>query len=63
ADCIAVEDSENGVEAAVRAGVTVIGYRTGADEDVDLSAADVVVETPDALRDEIRNRTALHRRS
>jgi HAD superfamily hydrolase (TIGR01509 family) len=56
ADCVAVEDSEHGVEAAVRAGMTVIGYRSGADEDVDLSAADVVVETPAALRDEIRAR-------
>jgi HAD superfamily hydrolase (TIGR01509 family) len=55
-DCIAVEDSEHGVEAAVRAGMTVIGYRSGADEDVDLSAADVVVETPDALRGAILDR-------
>jgi HAD superfamily hydrolase (TIGR01509 family) len=56
AECIAVEDSEHGVEAAVRAGMTVIGYRTGADENVDLSAADVVVETPDALRSAILDR-------
>lgn len=56
ADCVAVEDSEHGVEAAARAGTTVIGYRSGADESVDLSAADVVVETPDALRSEVRAR-------
>lgn len=55
-ECLAAEDSEHGVEAAVRAGMTVIGYRSGADEAVDLSAADVVVETPTALRDEIRAR-------
>lgn len=55
-DCVAVEDSEHGVEAAVRAGMAVIGYRSGADEDVDLSAATVVVTTPDALRETIRVR-------
>jgi HAD superfamily hydrolase (TIGR01509 family) len=57
ADCLAIEDSEHGVEAAVAAGARVIGYRSGADEAIDLSAADVVVETPDDLRDEIRVRT------
>jgi len=56
AECLAAEDSEHGVEAAVGAGMTVIGYRSGADESVDLSAAAVVVETPAALRDEIRAR-------
>ena len=52
-ECVAVEDSENGVEAASRAGTTVIAYRIGAHGDIDLSPADVVVETPGELREAV----------
>jgi HAD superfamily hydrolase (TIGR01509 family) len=54
-ECLVVEDSENGVESAVAAGATVIGYRSGAD-DVDLSAADAVVDSPSDLFDAILER-------
>ena len=50
ADCIAVEDSENGVEAANRAGMTSVGYRTEINRGMDLSAADHVAEGPEELR-------------
>ncbi|WP_202935222.1 HAD family hydrolase [Halorussus amylolyticus] len=50
-DCVAVEDSENGVESAKRAGMTVVGYRNQSDSVLDLSAADVVVESPEELRE------------
>lgn len=46
ADCVAVDDSAVGVEAARRAGAYVIGY--GTDEE-DRSAAHERIETPDAL--------------
>ncbi len=48
--CIAVEDSENGVESAERAGMRVVGYRNQSDERLDLSAADAVAESPEELR-------------
>jgi HAD superfamily hydrolase (TIGR01509 family) len=50
ADCIAVEDSENGVEAANRAGITSVGYRTEINQGMDLSDADRVAEGPQELR-------------
>ena len=53
ADCVAVEDSENGVEAAARAGTTVIAYRIDAHGDIDLSRANDVVDDPDALRETV----------
>lgn len=53
ADCVVVEDSRNGVLAGSRAGATVIGYRAEHNPDQDLSAADVVVEGPAALGEEI----------
>ncbi|GAA0221861.1 HAD family hydrolase [Haladaptatus pallidirubidus] len=53
-ECAAVEDSENGVESAVRAGTYCIGYPNGAKE-LDLSAADVVVSSPAKLREELLN--------
>ena len=59
ARCLVVEDSKNGVEAAARAGTTVIAYRTGPNRETDLSAADVVVESADALRREIRSRVGV----
>ncbi|GAA0669944.1 HAD family hydrolase [Natronoarchaeum mannanilyticum] len=50
ADCVAVEDSENGVEAANRAGMTSVGYRTEINQGMDLSKADHVAEGPEELR-------------
>ncbi|SDL88074.1 haloacid dehalogenase superfamily, subfamily IA, variant 3 with third motif having DD or ED [Halogranum gelatinilyticum] len=53
ADCIVVEDSENGVTSASRAGAYVVGYRTGPNAETDLSLADVVVNGPEELRAEL----------
>ena len=53
ADCIAVEDSVHGVASATAAGTTCIGYRGGSDRDLDLSAADAVVDGPQELRAEL----------
>lgn len=50
ASCIVVEDSKNGVEAAVRAGTYCIAYRVDHNADRDLSRADAVVDGPAALR-------------
>ncbi|WP_336342600.1 HAD family hydrolase [Halalkalicoccus ordinarius] len=55
--CVAVEDSENGVEAAARAGTTVVAYRIDAHGDIDLSPADAVADDPDELREAILART------
>lgn len=52
ADCVAVDDSAVGVEAALRAGAYVIGY--GTDEE-DRSAAHERIETPDALVARLRD--------
>ena len=51
--CLVVEDSENGVTAAARANTTVVAYRIDAHDDLDLSAADVVVDSPAELRETI----------
>ena len=56
-ECAAVEDSENGVESAVRAGTYCVGYPNGAKE-LDLSMADVVVSSPAELREELLTRPA-----
>lgn len=56
AACLAVEDSEHGVASAVAAGATVVGYRSGADDDLDLSGADVVVDDPETVVRTIRDR-------
>lgn len=50
-ECIAVEDSENGVESAKAAGMRVVGFRNQSDAALDLSEADVVVESPGELRE------------
>ncbi len=50
-DCIAVEDSENGVRSAKRAGMQVVGYRNQSDEELDLSEADAVAGSADELRE------------
>ena len=51
--CLAVEDSGHGVESAARAGATTVAYRIDAHDDPDYSSADVVVDSPDALRDAV----------
>lgn len=48
--CIAIEDSEHGIQAASDAGATVIGYRGEANDDLELETADAVVSGPDDLR-------------
>lgn len=48
--CVVVEDSENGVEAAARAGATTVAFRIDAHDDLDLGRADVVVDTPAKLQ-------------
>lgn len=58
ADCVVVEDSTNGALAGHRAGMTVVGYRTTHNRDSDLSAADVVVDGPEELREELLNRAS-----
>ena len=52
-DCVAVEDSENGVAAARAAGMAVVGYRNKSEETLDLSEADAVAESPEELREEL----------
>jgi haloacid dehalogenase superfamily, subfamily IA, variant 3 with third motif having DD or ED/haloacid dehalogenase superfamily, subfamily IA, variant 1 with third motif having Dx(3-4)D or Dx(3-4)E len=60
AACLVVEDSKNGVDAGKQAGMTVIAYRSGPNDDTDLSAADIVVEGAAELRAEIRRRTGIN---
>jgi HAD superfamily hydrolase (TIGR01509 family) len=50
AACVVVEDSPNGIAAAVRAGAFTVAYRSTHNAELDLSEADTVVENPDALR-------------
>ena len=57
AACLVVEDSKNGVDAGKQAGMRVIAYRSGPNNETDLSAADVVVDGPEALRVEMRRQT------
>ncbi|WP_254521508.1 HAD family hydrolase [Natrinema caseinilyticum] len=51
AECVVVEDSANGIEAAARAGTIVIAYRIDAHGDIDRSPADEIVDSPAALRE------------
>ena len=53
-ECVVVEDSENGVEAAARAGSTTVAYRIDAHDDLDFSRADSVVDSPEELREAVR---------
>ncbi|WP_254864657.1 HAD family hydrolase [Halovivax gelatinilyticus] len=53
ADCVAVEDSENGIEAADRAGTTVVAYRIDAHGDLEYERADAVVDDPGELRETV----------
>ena len=57
-DCVAVEDSANGIEAAARADMTVVAYRIDAHGDIDRSGADVIVDSPAALRKRVLEVTA-----
>jgi len=50
-DCIAVEDSTNGVKSAKAAGMQAVGYRNQSDDELDLSEADAVAESPEELRE------------
>ncbi len=56
-ECAAVEDSEHGVESAVRAGTYCVGYPNGAKE-LDLTMANVVVSSPAELHEELLTRPA-----
>jgi len=58
ADCIAVEDSKNGVKSAKAAGMTAIGYRTETNAEMDLTEADGVADGAEKLRSELLSRTA-----
>jgi len=58
-ECLVIEDSQNGLKAAKNAGMDVIAYRSGPNDDTDLSAADTIVESSEALRAEIRSLAGL----
>ncbi|ERH07154.1 MAG: haloacid dehalogenase superfamily, subfamily IA, variant 3 with third motif having DD or ED [Halonotius sp. J07HN4] len=60
AACLVVEDSKNGVDAGKQAGMTVIAYRSGPNDETDLSAADVVVTGAEELRAKIQRRTGIN---
>lgn len=49
-EAAAVEDSENGIEAANRAGMTSVAYRTDINHEMDFSDADAVAKGPEELR-------------
>lgn len=53
ASCVVVEDSENGIVAASRAGTIVVAYRIDAHDDLDFSPADAVVDSPAELRETV----------
>ncbi|SEQ69263.1 HAD family hydrolase [Natrinema salaciae] len=53
AECVVVEDSANGIEAAARAGTIVVAYRIAAHGDIDRSSADEVVDSPAELRERV----------
>ena len=52
-DCLVIEDSKNGIESAKRAGAVVVAYRAEHNAETDLSAADIVAEDPEELREAI----------
>ncbi|WP_237561365.1 HAD family hydrolase [Halostella pelagica] len=58
ADCIAVEDSKNGVKSAKAAGMTAVGYRTETNAEMDLDEADAVADGAEELHDDLLSRTA-----
>lgn len=55
-DCVAVEDSLHGIEAASRAGMHVVGFRHGRADDTDRSDADFVADSPADLREHLLSR-------
>lgn len=61
AECVAYEDSKNGVAAAKAAGMTCIAIRHDWGYEQDLSAADMIVTSHDELTEEIL--ASLHDRS
>jgi len=55
ADCLVVEDSASGIEAAARAGAYVLAYRApDSDGEQDVSRANEVAEGPAELRERVR---------
>lgn len=48
-DCLAIEDSAHGVHSAKSAGMKVVGFKNGFNQDQDLSKADWVVEGFESL--------------
>ncbi|AGB39553.1 HAD family hydrolase [Natronococcus occultus] len=52
-DCVVVEDSENGIEAADRADTIVVAYRIDAHGDIDYSPADRVADSPAEVRESV----------
>ncbi|MDY6789308.1 MAG: HAD family phosphatase [Candidatus Nanohaloarchaea archaeon] len=52
-NALVVEDSEKGVEAALKGGFKVVGFESN--HDLDLSRADVVVDSMEELLEEIQN--------
>jgi HAD superfamily hydrolase (TIGR01509 family) len=48
-ECVVVEDSQNGIAAAVSAGAFTIAYRSTHNAELDLSRADVVVDSPEGV--------------
>ena len=52
-DCVAVEDSEHGIAAAVEAGMACVAYDIDAHDDFDLSGADVVARDPEGLAEAV----------
>jgi HAD superfamily hydrolase (TIGR01509 family) len=55
---VAIEDSQNGITAARRAGLHVVGFKYGDTDDTDRSDADAVADDPDALRKHVRSLVA-----
>ena len=53
ANCIVIEDSDNGVKSANDAGIFVVGYKNPLVEDQTLENADIIVESFDELKDHI----------
>ena len=43
-DCLAVEDSDNGVVSASKAGVFTVGFRNGFNQDQKLDLADIIIK-------------------
>ena len=62
-ECVAVEDSTNGVRSAKAAGLYAVGYRNQSDEELDLSAADDVAASPEELREILLGSETLFKRS